>query len=176
MTTVTITKQNVASAFGYSVKDITMNIFGMFSHIPSGAELGVINNEAFKKDVVKRLRLIAKNENSAEKEELVQSAIAYMSGRFVDGKVFKNVTMPNVDIAGIRFYLILDTASGIDNNVALRFCHPHLDAIDLNELTSFEVKSPANNTDNSCLIAGAGVGIEQAVDMINEIAEITKNL
>lgn len=64
--------------------------------------------------------------------ELVEEMVLFLRSECPKGDVFVNETMPNVDVNGERFYIIIGNT--LDNSIRLNIRHKEFTADDLNDM------------------------------------------
>lgn len=164
------TLSDFCKAYGWKVSEVTMKLDGQFVHKQSGTELGSIFD--LKIDMDRRLKLVErelkKEQRAAELNELVPAAIEILGGVLKEAKVYRNKTMPNVELNGIHFYLVIGKT--LNSDVIVRFHHPDMTGEQVARYTGLKVKYEEGR-ENNCIISG--MDIDKAAVVIEQIANLT---
>lgn len=158
-------------AYGWVDGEVTMRLDGMFIHKPTGTELGTVFE--LKIDIENRLRQkereIKKAKRESELNELVPAAIEILKNSLPsEAKVYKNRTMPNVELGGVKYYVVL--GNSLDRDVIVRFHHPDFVGEQVSKYTGYRVKFEEGR-ENNCIISG--LSIEQAASVIEKVSDLT---
>lgn len=116
-------------------------------------------------------RKAAQKKAAARKEiigDLAQEMEQYLQSELNVGKVFINETMPNVDVNGQRFYVIIGNT--LENSIRLNIRHSEFTADELNDLvTGYKAKSH-DDLDPKNAIFGS-LSKEDVVSIIHQLAD-----
>lgn len=101
---------------------------------------------------------------------LVQEMVDYLRSELYNTcDVFVNETMPNIDVAGQRFYLMIGTS--IDSGLRLNIRHTEYIAKDYEDIVPIGFKPLTLESEHPRNIAFTGLSKEDVVTLVNHLSD-----
>ncbi|QHJ78835.1 MAG: hypothetical protein [Caudoviricetes sp.] len=100
--------------------------------------------------------------------ELSEEMECFIRSECPNVSVFINETMPNVDINGTRFYIII--GHSLENSIRLNVCHSEFNADDWNDMiTGYKCRS--HDSENERNVMFGSLSRDDVASILNQVAE-----
>lgn len=110
---------------------------------------------------------------AAERKEiisdLVEEMVLFLRDELTTGEVFVNQTMPNVDVKGERFYIIIGNT--LDSAIRLNIRHKEYTADDFNDMIVGGYSAKSHDPDDVNNVIFGNLSKEDVVFIINQLAD-----